>query len=431
MGTWNGGLQFDGSGNVQVSFGPSGVLPVANGGRGMAISTPYRPKNIIPLGDSITLSADAAVGTNSLNWQYAPGATGVITSGILLSGPAYKLVRNAGIAGQTSTQIAARMQSDVLAYLSPGDACVLTMGTNDLPAINSNFNTGVTTLMNNLQSSVVACLAAGVLPVICTVPPNNTYPDLAGGVQWFYYDLARSWGVPLFDLFRALVDPATSGSYASGYSGDGVHPQRAGVAVAAPLLGSFLQNLGACPPYKCYTYLSAMGTTGTEANLLKNGNFTSVTSGLPNFWGAPGGVGSDAVATALTPYSGNKYTRTITSGAQYLLSSGNSAAFTAGDILLLSGAMNQNVASYSAGGTQLRLAGDAGAWAGIGTLAGGQNGLQDFCLPVTADAAWAGNCHVETYSGGDAGTVAFQNLTVINATRLRAIWSPTYPEALN
>ena len=387
-----------------------------------------RPLRIIPIGDSICQGGDVAVGTTGALWQFSLG-TSYTTSGIFLAGRNYQLIRNAGIAGQTSTQIAARLQSDALAY-SP-DAVLIALGTNDLPAINTSYSSGMTVLMNNIQTMVKQCLSAGVLPILCTVPPNGTRGLEAKLTQWFYYDLARSWRIPLFDAYRLMVDPVSaSGQYLAGMSGDGTHPQYAGVAVLAPALATLLKNLTTCAPYTAAFSEVTEGTTGLEANMLRNGNFARVTTPPnPDGWGTAGGVGTTTTPTASSPYNGNTFTRVITSGAQYLISGGyvpTTTAITAGtDILQFSGAVNANISSY-AGGYSLGI-NDTSTGQQTGLYSAKLNGQQDFSFRFLVPSNWV-NAYCACYSSGDAGTITMNNLTLVNVTRQRNIWSPVNPE---
>ena len=409
------------------------------GGVGLAGSTPssakafgqfylQRPLRVVCLGDSITQGSDVATGTNSQVWNYSPGNAGFVSGGIMLSGPRLSLIRNAGIAGQTSTQIAARIQADALAY-SP-DIVTILAGTNDLVSLNTNFNANLVILMNNLESMVQQCLQAGAVPVLLTPPPHVTYTTQAKLIQWYYYDLARAYRIPLFDAYRLSVDPS-AGTYLSGYSGDGIHPQRAGVNVLAPAFATFLNNLTTAAPYKAAFSESVAATTGREANLLLNGNFArSAAPPRPDSWGSAGGVGSDALVAASAPYNGNTYTRTVISGGQYAIGNGSNmipvATYTAGsDILQITGAVNVNIASYASNWnlaltetTQLQY---------MGLKAASLNGQQDFCWRFQVPSNWA-TAYMQCFSGGDAGTFALNNLTVVNVTRLRSLWAPQNAE---
>jgi len=387
-----------------------------------------RPRNVVPIGTSVTLGSDGLGGVNLNLTQYSPGASGFPTSGLLLAGPFIKLIRNAGVAGNTSAQILARIYTDALRYLQQGDICVLEIGVNDLPAINANPTSGIQALMANVQACIVACLGAGILPVLLTPLPNNGFPVAAKIVQWYYYDVARSWNIPLFDSYRLAADPATAGNWIAGYSADGTHPQRAGIQALSPTLATFIKNVSSPIPYKAVISEPAAGTTGLEANMLRNGSFAFSAAGMPTGWGAPGGVGSNAVAPAVQPYSGQTYTRTVTSGAQYFLQSDLAQGFTAGqDIFLFSGAMTPNVAAF-VGSYQLGLFGVPDNQFG-GLQNATQNGLIDFAFPIISQPNWT-QIYCNVFSGGDAGTYACNNFTIVNVTKLRGVWSPQNAEII-
>ncbi len=174
---------------------------------------------------------------------------------------------NRGIAGQTTSQMVARMMADVVA-LKPA-AVVILAGTNDI----SRATGAVTAEMVEFNLKAMAQLAAanGIKVVLCSILPTDDTPVSSGGtgagsfgpasrggsqpggrppaprrknsqmrppgdilaLNTWMRDYARTAGLTYVDYYAAVVD--ADGMFRDGLSGDGVHPTAAGYAVMAPL----------------------------------------------------------------------------------------------------------------------------------------------------------------------------------------------------
>jgi lysophospholipase L1-like esterase len=178
------------------------------------LQQPASERRIVFMGDSITQ-----------NWGFADPA--YFTSGIV----------NRGISGQTSPQMLARFRSDVIA-LRPAVVHLLG-GVNDIAG-----NTGPTTVEDiegNLASMVEIAQANGVRVVLATGLPAASFswaPEIKPSRQilalnqWIR-SYAANHDVVLADYYPALV--SENGSMRSELSLDGVHPNKAGYAVMAPI----------------------------------------------------------------------------------------------------------------------------------------------------------------------------------------------------
>lgn len=164
----------------------------------------------IHLGDSLTqgnaLAFSANFGGWDLTWQ-----TALASKGSLL--PVY----NAGVAGQTSPRIAARVIRDVLKR-SP-DVVGVTMGTNDVIALNS-----AAYITASLQAVYSALSSAGVLVFFTTIPPYAARAALVDTVNQAIRDFCSANRVPLVDFYAIANDPANPGNYRANYSADDIHP---------------------------------------------------------------------------------------------------------------------------------------------------------------------------------------------------------------
>lgn len=292
-----------------------------------------RPPLVIGMGDSITQS-----NTDTTNQVVYPTITGnsYITGGVIKSQGALRLGRNGGIAGQQTSPILQRLSNDALRY-KPQIVSIM-MGTN-------NLSTDLLTAQAELdiESMVQQVLAAGALPILCTIPPTNTVANQGrcATINAKIGTLAAKYGVPLVDMFAVLV--AVDGvSYKAGYSGDGTHPQAQAISYMADAWWAVVQPL---LPARRKVY--APLDTADQNNLLANGLFgtfnatTLIPSGL-NISGVQGTDNSRTVAPDPLFPAGNTWTIQKLSAAQmvvYLQSNptgGNPASglsFVAGDTL--------------------------------------------------------------------------------------------------
>lgn len=181
------------------------------------IPTPAPIAGLVTLGDSITAGA----------W---PGDI-VAADGKVI------LLHNAGVGGNTTAQMLARLSTDVLAQ-SP-DVVTVMGGTNDV-----GQNVPQETTIANLRAIVEAIKAANVKVVLLTIPPR-TDPSFAAPIRSLnatIQALAGSEGVALADIYPALAQ--ADGTYAPGLTADGVHPSVAGNAAIALVVEDALRAAG-------------------------------------------------------------------------------------------------------------------------------------------------------------------------------------------
>ncbi len=144
---------------------------------------------------------------------------------------------NRGISGQTTPQILLRFRQDVIA-LQP-KVVVILAGTNDIAE-----NTGPITLRaieDNLVSMVDIAKRNGIRVVLSALVPAAKYPwrpDLAPvekihSLNDWMKDYAAKEGLVFLDYHSAMVNHQHG--LKAELSEDGVHPNKAGYAVMAPL----------------------------------------------------------------------------------------------------------------------------------------------------------------------------------------------------
>ena len=145
---------------------------------------------------------------------------------------------NRGISGQTTSQMLLRFRPDVI-ELKP-KLVVILAGTNDIAG-----NTGPTTIetiLGNIISMCELAKANQIKVVLCSVLPAFDYPwkpglepankilDLNNMIQ----NYAKANAIAYVDYYSAMVDDRKG--LKTIYSGDGVHPNKEGYLVMAPIV---------------------------------------------------------------------------------------------------------------------------------------------------------------------------------------------------
>lgn len=163
-----------------------------------------------------------------------------ITEGWIRTSPEFfagKPYVNRGISGQTTPQMLVRFRPDVI-NLKPALVVILA-GTNDIAG-----NTGPSTLemiMDNLISMCELAKANKIKVVLSSVLPAFDYPWKKGlepaekiaALNEMIKSYANKNGIVYLDYYSAMVDSRKG--LPIELSGDGVHPNKKGYDVMAPL----------------------------------------------------------------------------------------------------------------------------------------------------------------------------------------------------
>lgn len=178
---------------------------------------------IVLFGDSITeANGSAPTDKGYFNWL-----------NVMLS-QRWDVVYNAGVGGNSTAQMLARIDTDVIAY---APAWVMIMGgVNDIAA-----GTSSATILSNLDSILQTVLAAGMYPIISTLPPSTSFDTTAEGTVWTAVNagiraFATTYpGVLVVDAGPEYWDSSqpTLALPLSGYTVDGVHPNALGAGTLA------------------------------------------------------------------------------------------------------------------------------------------------------------------------------------------------------
>lgn len=170
---------------------------------------------------------------------------------------------NRGISGQTTAQMLVRMYPDVI-DLKPATVVILA-GTNDI-ARNTGPETA-TMVEENLMAMTELAQKHGIRVILCSLTPISDYADAPASADnapapgavvpkliqsvrrppaqilelnaWMK-KYAASVGAVYADYFSAVVD--ASGMFKEGLSGDGLHPNKEGYALMAPVAEAAIEK---------------------------------------------------------------------------------------------------------------------------------------------------------------------------------------------
>ena len=189
------------------------------------------PPSVVFIGDSIT----AFWGGGQLGPQFAEHPNWI----------------NKGISGQTSSQVLARFQTDVV-DLHPEIVHIL-IGTNDLYP-----GWTLQTSANNVDAMVRMAQANGIHVILATIPPwgcdaSQCTLSASADSTLSRYDRINTWnawieqyalskGIPVVDYHSALLAPDGE-HYVPDLTSDGIHPSAAGFVVMTPMVESVINAI--------------------------------------------------------------------------------------------------------------------------------------------------------------------------------------------
>jgi lysophospholipase L1-like esterase len=197
-----------------------------------------REASVVLLGDSITAANILYPGAGWANGA----ARGYWSHANMLLRNRLLLLANAGVGGNTTAMILARVGSDVLPY-SPG-VCVVQGGGNDI----TTDAASTSTIIANLTAIYQQLGQAGILVVATTVLPSVNVNTVARrqqlvDVNYFIQNYAtQNSGVVLCDWYSRVAN-ATTGDPLAAAVFDGVHPTQFGAYLIGQQLAATLSPL--------------------------------------------------------------------------------------------------------------------------------------------------------------------------------------------
>lgn len=242
--------------------------------RSLASASVPPKQTMLVIGDSLTEKG----GFVPANPKFDPYSAWVW--GNVLLGQRFEILKNAGIGGQTTTQIRGRLQSELVAW-NPGWVHLL-CGTN-----NMGTTGGVATAKADITAMLDMLDTAGVKTILGTIPPriagNYTGSMKADTMElnrWIVQTARARRNVVLADYFQALTE--TGGNYANPVYGhnttsDGTHLSAVGGYICGNVFANAVTATGASSP--AYQFFPPAGAS-SGINLLPYPylNGTSATS---------------------------------------------------------------------------------------------------------------------------------------------------------
>lgn len=380
------------------------------------------PLRVIGLGDSITAN-DSFLSPSGL-WTMGNGYyEELLRQTTYLTGTDFVFVSNAGSPGNTTPQMLARMDADVIAHHP--DLVFLMAGTNDI--LPGASDADYAAFFNTLEKIVLKLLIAGSDVILSTCCAKDAAPAEMAKAIPMYYMLAHHYGLRLIDAHRATADPVT-GQYKSGFSDDGTHPNAAGIAEIVSrntLISTASGDFG-------QVYLAAVAATetGDMPNMFVNGNFQNSTT-PPNIDGWDVNT-SDATFALSQNAQGGKtfaYTKTAAGGVYALYGTGITGGFDDGDTLVFSGKLNVSGMPVPADGFTMLMQFDGGdSFRPYNTYNHDlptEVGAGKFSMEAVVPAGYAGNFPIipQLYVQ-DVGVYSASDFTLWNKTKYEAIWKP-------
>ena len=192
----------------------SAVGPVAQNATGTLLDTSGYPivvDNPVPIARRLSV-----VGFGNSHMAANPGFFGH-----LLGRSSWLFRKNAGIGGNTSAMLLARVATDVP---NDTDFCIWIEGTNSAQAIVNGTLTYAQEVAN-LDAILSSFRNRGIRSALVLQPPggaSNSFAYMYNQVRMLHLVWAESRKVPVYDPYRVLIDPAT-GYYTAGSSTDGTH----------------------------------------------------------------------------------------------------------------------------------------------------------------------------------------------------------------
>jgi lysophospholipase L1-like esterase len=217
--------------------------------------------------------------------------------------------KNAGVGGDTTAQMLARIERDVLAYKP--NIVIFLGGTNDI---------GQGRSFSSVTSNMIAIWdkirGVGARTVVGTIPPaagrDSVKKELCNKLNDFIRRqcLIRP-DLILVDHYNGLVDPSTDGEPLSGVLADGVHPSPLGASIMGRLVSDSIA------PF--YPNANLLNQGGSSLNLLKNSSFVGAGTTSPGFWGVSGVVPAYSYVNRTDGVSGKWFQCIAAPGTTFLI----------------------------------------------------------------------------------------------------------------
>lgn len=297
-----------------------------------------RMNTMVVAGDSLTNNGGGPGLAGNGARTYRPGAAWTWANQLL--GHRVKILKNAGIGGETSTQLLARWATDVLAF-NPSWVHLL-IGTNDAGISSTSSAVPLATTQVNILSMIDQSQAQGSGILIGTIPPRGSGGTNTRGAAAQTHALTlNAWirntlpflrpGIVVVDYYSLMADPANPDQWLPSYVlPDGTHWNGVGGYVAGKLLADILTPLIPALPR-----VTRVSNDPTNLITTTRGQFAGAAAGV-----APGGwtTSQAAMVTGLEARAdgipGNWLVITVPAGGTFQMSRDITAGLAVGDTVL-------------------------------------------------------------------------------------------------
>lgn len=212
------------------------------------------------IGNSIILFGDSI----SLANEVHPTDNGFFNWANVLFRHKFKVIRNTGVGGNTTTQMLARLNTDVIAY-RPRWVCVLG-GANDIVG-----DVGADTIYNNLVSICSILRGCGINVILCTITPTSSMNSEA---RTTVYDTVntnlRAYAAANPKIVFADIGEEyrnTGSAYAiplDTYTHDGTHPSALGAGVLGLKMYADIKDHSLVEKAPTFAVLPTTNDTGNQ-----------------------------------------------------------------------------------------------------------------------------------------------------------------------
>ena len=236
----------DSSGNVTGLVGPTGgVIPIQ-----------YPANTISFIGDSM-MSRGVSLAATDYSSMVLPLPTstsfptvtqhldrGIHTWCMIAAGQRLKLIRNAGVGGNRTQHVLARIDADVLAAKPRYVACMI--GYNNVVGDDTYAQ-----IASDLTEIYAKIRAAGSRLIAFTILPNATFINANAARKAVYNQVnlfikqycQQNDGCYCFDAAEAILDVTTGGEQTGSYYTDNIHPVMKGAMLVGNAFGSQIASI--------------------------------------------------------------------------------------------------------------------------------------------------------------------------------------------
>lgn len=309
-----------------------------------------------------------------------PQTGGSITGGLgsfagMLSVQSHARIRYAGAFGHGGYglgQIRDEMLPLVLAQSPLPGACLVGGGTNDVAGVGGAFS--VSSRSAIVVDIVGQLLAAGIVPILMTIPPRSDSGMTVNVLRWnsWVRRYAAANGLAVIDVYRAVT--GSDGQFLSGMTSDGTHPTLPGYIAA--INQALADGVGDLFPGGSGG-VTSRSTADTTTTLFHSGGVNlglstqdSNSDGIANGWSVTGSFTSASLVTpdAADDLAGNwqRLTRAAGSSGDATLTANITSGFTTGDRLAFSARIRTSGTATAAVNAYAVGAGGIITWAGSG-----------------------------------------------------------------